>query len=45
MIYDVKINNVKFMRVNICAVIGIRNICIGYVLSENRVCKSFHDVS
>ena len=50
-IYDVKMSNVKFMRANIRADIGIRNlfiwyirgirdICIGYILSEKRACKS-----
>ena len=43
-IYYTKTSNVKFMRVKIRAAIGIRNICIGYILSENRACKLCHDV-
>ena len=37
--YDMRISNVILMRVNISVAIGICNICISYILSENRYCK------
>ena len=37
--YDVRISNVIFMRVDICEAIEIRNLYIGYIISENRAYK------
>ena len=44
-IYDVRISNVLFMRVNVFTANTILNLCIMCILIKNRACKFYVCVS